>query len=189
MSGPTPNALTSHDNAGIAAWRFKLTHEISSYDSARAAHDELYHDTTPANATTDRVRTFRGPGGVLDHRYGYRIGPNMYVVDTSPYGGEPVGQPLDAMSVYLYDTEIIRYYAGGTFSVDCGGFATSTTRERLNAILPDGFHAYFHDHRLGLWGKGHEHPGRARTPFAKGSLWPLSHEIRIYADTGFWVHA
>jgi hypothetical protein len=175
MSGTRANPRTTHDNAGIAAWRFKLNHEIGSFDDCRDAY-----------FGADEHAKWREGFGTRD----LIIGPNMYVRATA--WRTQVGIPT-AYAVVLYDTEVIRYYDDGTFSVDCGGHATSTTRERLNGVVPDGFGAYFHDHRLGLFRPIKEPVvpcvGRSKKPFAKGSLWPLDHGVIIEAATGRRVGA
>lgn len=154
------NPKTSHDNAGIAAGNFKMTEDVRDYATAREVFERLYHETTPATATTDRVKAVGGGDG--DSPYAYRIGPHMWVAEREGY-----------YAVVLYDTEIVRYYADGTFSVDNGGFNTPTTRYRLDVVTPDWFWAFHERKRLGL------HCG-----IGDGSkLWPLDHETRIDPST------
>jgi hypothetical protein len=164
VPGHTPNPLTSHGNAGIASWRFNLTHEIHSYEDAVKACDELHMATTPETMTTDRVKIVRDPRFDNDEHYAYKIGPHMWVTCEG-----------ETYAVYLYDTPIIRYHPDGTFSVDNGGFNTPTTRERLNAFLPQGFSSYHFRKKLGLRGPG--------TGYDKQGLWPLDHETRIDPNT------
>mgnify|MGYP000880764450 CR=1 FL=1 len=102
----------------------------------------------------------------LDDDYERDLGPQMVVKRNG------LGPFIDYLSVVLYDTEIIRYYPDGTFSVDNGGFNTPTTRARLNMVLPRGYHAYHHKKQLGLAGNGHDYSGPTK-------LWPLYHSVRI----------
>lgn len=144
------NPLTTHSNAGIASWNFKLVEPFQSGKpfSHRALYDFLY-DREPLLA--------RG------------IGPHMTARrDTTDSSAQ--------IDIILYDTSIIRYYPDGTFSVDNGGFNTPTTTERLSAVTPEGFWAYHHRKRLGLMGPGTTH-GDAHGDGVK--LWPLNHETRI----------
>lgn len=129
-------------NAGIAAWRFKLAAEIHSYADAR---DFL------------RAKSFSGQYADL--------GANMaVVVSESRFGAE-------IYAVRLYETEIIRYYPDGTFSVDNGGFNTPTTMYRLNAVLPEGWTANHHKKQLALRRNG--------GPWLE--FWPCTHERRMTA--------
>lgn len=116
------NPATTHDNAGIAAWRFKLKAEIDSYGDAN---------------------TFLG--GAKERE----LGPHMIVREHST----PTSW-RDYIAVVLYDTEIIRYYPDGTFSVDNGGWNTLTTRARLNAVVPKGFHVWHERKQLCIAGNG-----------------------------------
>lgn len=166
MSGTRPNPSTTHDNAGIAAWRFKLSHEIDSYESAQEAERSIYRGLCPADVP-NMVKALPYRKG---YQYAYKIGANMWVADRGDY-----------MCVVLYDTEIIRYYADGTFCVSNGGHSTITTKERLGAVLPPGFSPYHHKHLLGLMsqslGIGHPRGGVS-------ILWPLDHDRRINCKTG-----
>lgn len=144
----------THDNAGIAAWRFNLKAEIGSYGEASSFL-----------------------GGARDRQ----LGPNMVVREHSTSQSW-----RDYIAVVLYDTEIIRYYADGTFSVDNGGHNTPTTRERLQAVAPDGFMVYHHDHKLGLIytpdRRMGDHPRGAKSQ-GHSVLWPLDHSRRISPTT------
>jgi hypothetical protein len=156
------NPLTTHDNAGIAAWRFKLSHKIDSFGTAYDAEQEIYSSLCPADIDK-MVKLLPDLNG---YRYGYKIGPQMWVADRGDY-----------MAVWLYDTEIIRYYPDDTFSVDNGSFNTPTTSERLTAVLPSEFIAFHHRKKLGLSLIGHG----GNWP---GPLWPLNHSTRIDLTTG-----
>ena len=136
----------THDNAGISAWRFKLKAEIGSYEDCRAFVEE--HDP-------DFVLAKLGPQMVV-----LRLGDGHRDVDSSKG---------DVFAVRLYDTEIIRYYPDGRFSVDNGGFNTPTTSVRLNAVLPYGWGAYHRNKKLALWKSG-DH---------RIDLYPLDHTVII----------
>lgn len=111
------------------------------------------------------------------------LGPKMHVERQIGY-----------IAVVLYNTEIIRYYPNGTFSVDNGGHNTPTTRERLQAVLPDGFRCYHFSTReiKGRIGLDHSKSPYDRTPFPKDrkvqtadTLWPLDHSRRITMEGEF----
>jgi hypothetical protein len=91
------NPRTTHNNAGIAAWRFKLRGEVRSYEEA-----ERFLKESPEWANGEPAA---------------ELGPHMTVQmhDTEP--SDAVG--ADCYAVKLYNTEIIRYFPDGTFSVDC----------------------------------------------------------------------
>jgi hypothetical protein len=67
------------------------------------------------------------------------------------------------IAIVLYQTEIVRYYPDGTFSVDNGGYNTPTTRTRIMQFTPSWFWCY-HDKKK-LVGSG-----------AKGEL---THAVRM----------
>lgn len=146
------NPHTTHDNAGIAAWNFKLKGEIGSYEDCI----KFACENEAVTATSMHADWALGPKMVLRLNTLGDSGENYY-------------------AVVLYNTEIIRYYPDGTFSVDSGGFNTPTTRERLNAVLPYRYSrasgangsAYFKQKKLGV-----------------GGLWPLDHSKRISIETG-----
>jgi len=155
----------NHEYSGIAAWNFKMTDEVHSYEQAQEVFDRLYF------AETDDYDE-KPSGGT---RLAYKIGPNMWISQGDGF-----------YSVVLYDTEIIRYYPGGTFSVDNGGFNTPTTTERLQAVLPNGFRCYHFSTReikgkLGLTHAGSPWPRRRKVQ-APGTLWPLDHTRRITTE-------
>ena len=114
------NPATTHDNAGIAAWSFKLKAEIHSYEDCEEAIRKL---------------------GCLGEA---TIGPNMTLIERLCADGKC------GYAIVLYDTEIIRYCPDGTFSVDSGGWNTPTTMYRLCSVLPGDYSAYFHRKQLGL---------------------------------------
>lgn len=152
--------------AGIAAWNFKLKGEVKSYEQARAFVRE------------------NDPDGVMA-----QLGPQMHVL----LKGDGYLEREDIYAVILYNTEIIRYYPDGTFSVDNGGHNTPTTSARLNAVLPDGFYSYhFSTQEIkGRLGLIRSSPHNA-TPFPKrrkvqttDTLWPLDHSRRITMDGEF----
>jgi hypothetical protein len=166
------NPLTTHDNAGISAWRFKMNAQISSY------------------ADCERAMEILGKDGFAE------IGPHMTLIHEGHHedGRDPNGYPSGMTAqeprpyaVELYSTKIIRYYPDGSFSVDCGGFATPTTRERLAAVCPDGCSPYFHRKLLGLRAddKGVTFAPLSSYARARGDrvLWPLTHSDRINAET------
>lgn len=141
------NPRTTHGNAGIASWRFKLKAEVHSYEDAA----QFLRDTEP------RWRLVGDVEHGVEHGT-FDLGPHMVVVEQRDY-----------LAVMLYDTEIIRYYPDGTFSVDNGGHSTPTTMYRLNAVLPDGWVANHHKKQLAL----------RRVDGDWLEFWPCTHDRRI----------
>jgi hypothetical protein len=47
-------------------------------------------------------------------------------------------------AIVLYHTEIVRYYADKTFSVDNGGYNTPTSSRRITQFTPEGY-AFYHN--------------------------------------------
>lgn len=157
----------THYYAGVAACNFKLKAEIKNYNQARAFVQENDPDCIMADLGPNMHVLLLGDG----HREVYKAFQDA----TENWG--------DIYAVVLYDTEIIRYYPDGTFSVDNGGFNTITTTERLQAVLPDGFCCYHFSTReikgkLGLTYGGSPWPKRRKVQEA-GTLWPLDHSKRI----------
>lgn len=131
----------SNPYAGIASWKFKLKDEIHSYEDA---HDfvRLSIETVDSRRNNDD----------------WTLGANMYVRWRPNY-----------YAIVLYETEIIRYYPDGTFSVDNGGFNTPTTMHRLSAVLPEGWRVWHRDKKLEL-----SHTGT--------HFWPCTHERRFHPE-------
>jgi hypothetical protein len=162
----------THDYAGISTWNFKMTVEVHSFEQARDAF-------------------WCPPEGAKWYQsFGVRdliIGPNMYLRPNFS-GREQAGIPT-RFAIRLYNTEIIRYYPDGTFSVDNGGFNTPTTTERLQVVLPDGFRCYHFSTReikgkLGLTYRGSPWPKRRKVQ-TPDTLWPLDHTKWITLDGRF----
>lgn len=161
MSKANPRT-SSHGMAGIAAWNFKTRAEIHSYQDC----DEFVRKCLVEEGEI-KVEISHHDGHALRFKehgviYDYEIGPNMRVVFKA-----------DCYAIVLYDTEIIRYYPDGTFSVDDGGFPTPTTRERMQAFVPEGLIVSFKQRQLGLWRSSGKFPAERRF------LWPLDHNKRI----------
>lgn len=160
VTGRKANPHTTHDCAGIAAWNFKLKAEIHSYEDCEEFAEEHRGEAV---------------SGFLWQEYG--LGPKMLL----RWRGDH-----DAWAIVLYDTEIVRYYPDGTFSVDNGGFNTLTTTERLRTVLPPGFNCYHFSTaeikgKLGLTYKGSPYAQRRKTQ-TPGTLWPLDHGVRVSRD-------
>ncbi len=152
----------THDNAGIAAWKFKLKAEIHSYDDCdRFIREQVSKQgaVKVSDVPNTHASRFTARGGEC---YDYDVGPQMRVVFKH-----------NCYAIVLYNTEIIRYYPDGTFSVDNGGYNTITTKERLQAFVPQGFIPFHHRKRLCL-----------RTPNGdwNNALEDLNHSKRITAD-------
>ena len=162
----------THSNAGIASWRFNLKAEIGSYEDCAGFVAERVREEGAVKTPEQggHALRFTARGG---ESYDYELGPKMRLV-----------MKADCYAIVLYDTEIIRYYPDGTFSVDNGGFNTPTTAYRLSAVLPDNFYnAFHHQKQLGLRHKDGRWPTRGKVQ-PEGVLWPLDHSIRIDPTTG-----
>lgn len=53
--------------------------------------------------------------------------------------------------VLLHNTAILRVAADGTIAIDTGGFNSHTTRDRLNAYLPNGWRVFTQGGTIHLW--------------------------------------
>jgi hypothetical protein len=131
----------NHPHSGIAAWRFNMEGQIHCYEDA--AQFLQGDEDISAMLVSER-----------------RLASSMTV--RREYDGGYI-------AIVLYDTEIVRFYPGDTFTVDNGGFATQTTTTRISAVLP-GFVAFHRDRKLGLNGRGRE-------------IYPVSHDVRIDLET------
>jgi hypothetical protein len=47
-----------------------------------------------------------------------------------------------SIGVRFHSTRILTFHAEGTFTVNTGGYRTVTTKQRLNALLPNGYRIY-----------------------------------------------
>lgn len=144
------NPATSHENAGIAAWRFKLKAEIGSYQDCVNFYAA---ETSPTDFSDEPAK----------------LGPHMSV--------KPCRRKTTMLTSYyavvLYETEIIRYYPDGTFSVDNGGFNTPTTLYRLSAVLPPRWMVFHYRKQLKLIRLAEDGYTQAQT------IWPATHERRV----------
>jgi hypothetical protein len=66
----------------------------------------------------------------------------------------------DNIAVVLYDTEIIRYYPDGTFSVDNGGYNTPTSASRVTQFTPPPYWAHHSSKKMLLNGSATGHDNR-----------------------------
>lgn len=96
------------------------------------------------------------------------IGPNRYLrpITWRTQAGIPT-----AYAIVLYDTEVVRYYDDGCFSVDNGGFATPTTMYTVNAVLPPRWSVYHERKQLKLVCSG-----------GGGVIHPATHARRVDAN-------
>ena len=69
---------------------------------------------------------------------------------------------LGWIAIQLYNSEIVRYYADGTFSVDNCGFNTPTTRQRVDQFTPKWFF-----------------PSHYKKQLCGGGKLALTHEVRM----------
>ena len=103
------NSATTHQYAGIAAWRVKLAAEIHSYADALAFLE---------------ARGSRSE----------KLAANMYVT-----AGGPAEDPYKQIWIILYRTTVLCYRRDGKFWADNGGWNTPTTSTRLNMVAPRGW--------------------------------------------------
>lgn len=48
----------------------------------------------------------------------------------------------DEIALRFHDTYVVRAYKSGPVKINSNGWRTSTTKERINRYLPDGYHLY-----------------------------------------------
>jgi hypothetical protein len=144
IEGSRSNPYTTHDYAGIVANNpiktIKLAEDVTSYDKAVLAYDRILWAIHQGKLGSHRRRRVASATSWQD----VMIASNVWlrrVLSEAP-GIEPY------MAIVLYDTEIVRYYPDGTFSVDNGGFNTPTTSSRITQFTPDGFHAWHKDKQI-----------------------------------------
>lgn len=53
-----------------------------------------------------------------------------------------IDMPDGSIGLKFHRTVILRYNPDGTTTVDAGGYRTSTTKERMNQALPEGFRIF-----------------------------------------------
>lgn len=92
--------------------------------------------TSPVKAA--KVNSYKEAATRLGKRDLVKIGPHLHLKRGAGY-----------IAVVLYETDIVRYYPHGTFSVNNGGFNTLTTTTRLNQFGPEGWR-FWHDKKQ-LW--------------------------------------
>lgn len=65
--------------------------------------------------------------------------------------------------VRYHATDVVVAGSGGTVTLNSGGWRTATTKRRINAFLPEGWHLYQHRHEWFL-----RAPDGREVPFADG---------------------
>lgn len=142
--GKKENEMSAtHHASGIAAGNpvaLLWDARIDSYDSAY----ELYYRIV--NAVHD--------GKVSEKRLVYGNGTPQAIITRSTKGNVRLVEHrehtslADYMAIILFDTEIVRYYQDGTFSVDNGGYNTPTTSTRVNQFTPRDCVFWHHERKL-----------------------------------------
>lgn len=197
------NPSTTHDNAGIAAWRFKMLGEIHSYEGCARVmaehgadgfakigpHMTLIHEGHPLDDQPECPECGEHLANTGDATYRWTCNTEGCDQKGTHFVADDFGYiNTRTYAVELYTTKIIRYYPDGTFSVDNGGRATPTTMYRLCAVLPPAYSAYHHRKQLGLRADSLRvtFPPISRAAARDGArvLWPLDHSKRITIDTG-----
>ena len=51
----------------------------------------------------------------------------------------------DSIDIWLHNTAIITYNLDSSIEINSGGYRTSTTKDRINQLLPDGCYVYQQD--------------------------------------------
>lgn len=151
--------------------------DITSYEKAKEAYDMVLVRIRRDILGLDRLEPCD-----YDH------GPNLKIRITKATDGslylrrqgdeEDVN---DFIAVVLYETDVVRYYPDGTFSVDNCGFNTPTTSSRVNQFTPAGY-GFFHERKklCTRW-----QPGDAMEPdFTRNGLKFVfcNHDIRLPVD-------
>lgn len=111
------------------------------------------------------VRSFAEAAAFLGDEQAKIIASHVLVHRVSP----------DAIAIRLYDTDIVTYYADGTFEADNGGWNTPTTTSRLNQFGPHGW--FFGHGKKKLFGRGQ--------PMGKGLRYSIAArelQVAIAAD-------
>lgn len=129
------NPLTTHVNAGIAANAKIKTWQDRTFESFEDCRDAYWS----ANGPEHEKARWRERFGIKD----LRIGSNVYL---RPLQQDHLSGIPAAYAIVLYSTEIVRYYADGTFSVCNGGYNTPTTSSRISQFTPPGFYVW-HDRK------------------------------------------
>lgn len=135
------NPLTTHNNAGIAATTTVKTKKDLVVNSFETAERAFFELSEGS------------------FRWEVNLASNVRLRRQPGY-----------FAIVLYDTEIVRYYPDGTFSVDSGGFNTPTTANRVTQFTPDGWRGFNEKKQLGIWKPPHEN---------KIEIHPATHNERI----------
>lgn len=88
--------------------------------------------------STPRTYDFEGWDAVLGSRQGLKIANNTHLERAS--NGE-------AITIRLHYTQIVTYWRNGAIVVNSGGYRSTTTKARMNTVLPQ---------RFGIFQKAHE---------------------------------
>ena len=87
-----------------------------------------------------RVTSFEDAATQLGNRNTLKLCRNTYL--ERPNSGS------DWIFVRYYDTEIVCHYRDGSVYLNSGKWRTSTTKQRINRCLPEGFHVF---KKRGVW--------------------------------------
>lgn len=124
---------------------------IAANSDVRTYHDLPVRTFAEAEHMIGELRRAIFAGRVGEHR---RLWNDDYIITRAPRGNVklrtdpnlPRGNGWPRWyALVLYDTEIVRYYRDGTFSVDNGGYNTPTTSTRVNQFTPDAWSFWHHD--------------------------------------------
>ena len=108
----------------------------------------------PANSTIKQAGTVESFSDAVSFLAGYDsrlLASNVMV---------RANREHEFIAIVLYDTEIIRYYMDGTFSVDNGGYNTPTTASRVTQFTLPGYSAYHAKKQMWLNGHATGHDNR-----------------------------
>ena len=99
-----------------------------------------------ANHNAPRPTTYADAAALLGSVTMRKIGHNTYLERGL---GASIG-------VRFHATTVVRFHADGTMTLDAQGYRTSTTKERMNRYLPDGYRIF---QKAGTWRLDTPHGG------------------------------
>lgn len=92
-----------------------------------------------AKLLTPKEYSYEGWLSLLNGQHAKRIGHNTYLVRND--GFDP-----PAVSIRLHSTYIVTFYADGGMRLNSGGWQSATTKNRMNAVLPQRCGVYQDNH-------------------------------------------
>jgi hypothetical protein len=100
-----------------------------------------------AKITQPRTYDYEGWSAVLGDRQSARIGHNTTLErrSTAFFPADPTREAADAIAVRLHSTDVVTFFADGRIMLNSGGWQSVTTKQRMNAVLPQRFRVFAKD--------------------------------------------